>query len=133
MIEIVNVVEFPEKKEEKPKFKDKVKEKIDSSRDKVADKLHKTADFVRENKELLIVIIPIGAKLVSRLSKDVTRHRTVKEERYLRDNYVYDNRLGHYWELKRKASNSEWKIIERRKNNGESLGIILSDLKLLKK
>lgn len=64
--------------------------------------------------------------------KTVNKHMNVKKEQKLKDLYCYDRSAGHYWRLRRKLTNSEWVEIDRRMNNGERLGIILEELKVLK-
>lgn len=73
------------------------------------------------------VILGGGAKLV----KTLHRNHNLKEQKDLKELYVYDRSLGHYWKVKRPLKNSEWEQINNRKRNGESLGDILSSLRLL--
>ena len=56
----------------------------------------------------------------------------MKKEKDLKDLYCYDRSLGHYWTLRRRLTNAEWVEIDKRKNNGERLADILSELKVLK-
>lgn len=58
--------------------------------------------------------------------------KALEKEEELKEEYCYDRSLGHYWRLRRKISNDEWLEINRRKNEGESLGEILEQLRLLK-
>lgn len=106
-------------------FSFKVKEKLNNVRVNVAN-------WVVTNKEgilfwgpMVIGGITTGVKVVGR----IIRGRQAKE---VKDLYCYDNRLGHYWRLRRELSNAEWLEIDRRKNNGERLSDILASLKVLK-
>ena len=56
----------------------------------------------------------------------------MKEEKQLKNDYCYDRSLGHYWKLRRELTNEEWIAIDKRKRNGERLGDILAELKVLK-
>ena len=44
----------------------------------------------------------------------------------------YDRKGGHYWELIRPVSNSEWLEIKDRMANGEQLGDLLKEIGALK-
>ena len=66
------------------------------------------------------------------IAKISTKRYTVNEEKALKERYIYDRSTGHYYEMKRKPKSSEWLQIEQRKQNGETLGWILNDMKLLK-
>jgi len=46
--------------------------------------------------------------------------------------HCYDRSAGHYWELRRPLSNKEWAVVEDRRRNGERIGDILEDMKVLK-
>lgn len=85
-----------------------------------------------ENKEVIRVAIPVliggGLELVKVLVK---RNNLNKEER-LRTNFIYDSRKRHYYELKRKPKTKQWLEIDRRTSEGERLGEILQDMRLLK-
>lgn len=69
----------------------------------------------------------VGAKVV----KGHNKKKALAEERELKDLYVYDRRLGHYWKVKRRLSNSEWLEVDRRQREGQRMADILSDLRLL--
>lgn len=56
----------------------------------------------------------------------------LNKEKDLKDLYCYDRSLGHYWKLRRELTNTEWVEIDKRKNNGERLSDILSEMKVLK-
>ena len=52
-------------------------------------------------------------------------------EKELKDTYIYDRSMGHYWKCRKKPTTEQYLEIERRKANGEGLGTILTDMKLL--
>lgn len=77
-----------------------------------------------------------GAPVVKMITNAVisaNRRAAVKTEQESKEIYCYDRSLGHYWELKRKLTNSDWIKINSRKANGESLADILTDMDVLKK
>ena len=62
----------------------------------------------------------------------VGKRVNLRKEEKLKDLYCYDRSLGHYWALRRELTNKEWVEINKRKQNGERLADILSELKVLK-
>lgn len=94
---------------------------------------HVAKEWCSENKETIIALAPTMIAGSIELIKMVVRTGYVKEERRLKDNYIYDRVHGHYYELCRKPTNKEWLMIdERRRTAYQSLGNILMDMKLLK-
>ena len=84
------------------------------------------------NKEAILVLVPIGVGAITTLTKVVGKNANLKKEQKLKDLYCYDRSLGHYWALRRELSNSEWVEIDKRKAKGERLADILSEFKVLK-
>lgn len=95
-------------------------------------KVQAATDWCKRNKEAVIVFGPVILGSLVEIAKISTKHHMVNEEKALKDRYIYDRSSGHYYELRRKPKNSEWIQIEQRKQNGESLGMILNDMRLLK-
>lgn len=89
-------------------------------------------DWCKEHKEAIIVFGPVIMGGVIEIAKISTKRHTVNEEKALKERYIYDRLTGHYYELRRKPKSSEWLQIEQRKQNGETLGWILNDMRLLK-
>lgn len=89
--------------------------------------------WAKENKETLIVFGPVLVGSLVEMVKVVSRSSTIRENKRLKDNYIYDRSAGHYYEAKRKLKNKEWLQVDERHKNGESIGDILSDMGLLKK
>ncbi len=112
----------------KKSFKDKVKEKSEGAKMKVYGGI----EWCKQNKESIAVFGPVVVGGFLEMFKILVKSHTVKEEKTLKDRYVYDHSLGHYYELKRRPKNSEWVQIDQRKKNGESYGQILNDMRLLK-
>lgn len=89
-------------------------------------------DWVKRNKEIVIVVTPVLLKGVFSITKDISRKERINEEKDLKERWVYDRSAGHYYELRRKVKSQEWVIIDERRRNGESLGSILASMRLLK-
>ena len=99
---------------------------------KVVSKACKVKDFtVQHWSEILLISVPV-IKLGTVAVKAIGKRSNLNKEQDLKENYCYDRSLGHYWELRRKLSNQEWVEIYKRKKNGERLGDILQELKVLK-
>ena len=79
-----------------------------------------------------MVIVPVAIGGLTKIGKSMVRSRNLRKEEHLKEEFVYDRSLGHYWALKRRLSNKEWLEIEARRKNGERLSDILADLKVLK-
>lgn len=88
--------------------------------------------WCKDHKEGIAVFGPVFVSGVIELLKISTKKQTVSEEKALKDRYIYDDRNRHYYEMRRKPKSSEWIQIDQRKQNGEPLGWILNDMKLLK-
>lgn len=75
-----------------------------------------------------IALLKIG-KAVARNGGRILANTIAARNKDLR---CWDASLGHYWNLKRKLTNSDWLVINKRKRKGESLGEILRSLNALK-
>lgn len=85
-----------------------------------------------ENKDVVSVVAPVVIGGLTVGAKVIGKYVNLGKEQALKDRYVYDTSLGHYWELRKKLTNAEWTEIERRRNAGEKLGSILENMKVLK-
>ena len=81
----------------------------------------------RETFALVAVMASGAVKIIPKL----LRARNISEQERIKEEYVYDRSLGHYWKLRRPLDNDEWREIEERKRSGEKLGDILEQLKVL--
>lgn len=101
-------------------------------RDWFYDKWYKTKRFVKDNKEILIVTIPVAGSLIMKTISVISKHGSMRKEKDLKELYVYDkSRVGHYWKLRRPLSTNEWIEVETRRNSGEALGHILDSMRVL--
>lgn len=82
----------------------------------------------------MTALVPVFIGAVVEFIKIGAKKKTLKEEQRLKEEYIYDrsNGMGHWQELKRKPKTSEWIEIDARRRAGESLIVILRDLKLVK-
>lgn len=91
-------------------------------------------DFCTEHPEVAIpVAVTIAGGVVSITKNAYNDHRKskmLKKEEDLKNNYVYDNRMGRYIHLRRQPSEKEWAEISSRRSNGEYLGDILYEMHL---
>ena len=86
-----------------------------------------------ENKEEIIVLTPIAVATTEKLIRSVRRDQRLKEERELKEKYIYDRSCGSYVPLKRKLNNKERLELARRKRNGETSTEILSSMRVVKR
>lgn len=115
--------------EEKKSFK----EKVNRMQELAKEKLNIAVEWSKDHKEMIAVFGPVVIGGAIEILKIATKRHTVNEEKALKERFVYDRSNGHYYELKRQPKSSEWMQIEQRKQNGETLGWILNDMRLLSK
>lgn len=114
--------------EEKKTFKDH----WDHLKMEVDTRLWRVGQWIKENKEVLVVVIPVGCSLIGTVVKAASKYGHDKDERELKDEYIYDRSNGHYFRVKRKLTSAEWLEVDQRRANGELLGQILLDMRVLK-
>lgn len=100
----------------------------------------KVKTWISEHKSEILLLSPVAVSVVTGTVRAITgtvktinRRSMLNKEKELKECYCYDRSLGHYWELKRKLSNSEWVKINKRRDNGESLADILDEMNVLKR
>lgn len=109
-----------------------LKEWLEEKSELAKRKIRNGVEWCKTHKELIVVFGPVFMGSLIEIIKISTKRHTVREEKALKERYIYDRSTGHYYEMKRKPKSSEWLQIEQRKQNGETLGWILNDMKLLK-
>ena len=92
----------------------------------------KALDWWDENKSVVLIVVPVAGAVLTKGIQSIGRTVNLKLEERNKDRRLYDTSLGHYWELRRKLSNTDWVQINRRRNQGESLGDILDEMRVLK-
>ncbi len=119
---------FPSEKELK-----KLKKKAERREryERIRQKFSKGVDWCINNPEKAI---PLGVAIgggVTKIVKSANRHAKLKEERDLKDLYIYDRSTGFYWRLKKPLTSKQQMEINLRKTNGEKLGDILNSMRVL--
>lgn len=119
---------FPSEKElEKLRKKAERREKYE----RIKQKFSKCVDWCCSNPEKAIPLgIAIGGG-VTKIVKSASRHAKLKEEKDLKELYVYDRSTGFYWKLKKPLTSKQQTEINLRKTNGEKLGDILNSMRIL--
>jgi len=102
----------------------KFKAKIEGTADKVKD-------LVAEHPAETLALVTTGLGSLIGLARRYDRKKDLREQQRLRDEYIYDRSLGSHWRTRRKMTNGEKLEVERRRRQGESLGEILRDMRLL--
>ena len=123
MNKTIDIVDF--KKEEKRRER---KERFNK-------KVNITANWIRNNKETLAIVIPVvgvSIKGTAKIIKGISKNVALSQEKQLKEKFIYDRSLGKYLELKKPLTNAQMKSILERKDNGEKLGSILQNMNLLK-
>ena len=110
----------------------KAKVNFDNMKKKVKMKGAEVLSWAQRNPQATIGILSVAGSVGGFLVKNLTKNRLLNKEQRLKDNYVYDRSLGHYWELDHKLSSKEWVEIDKRRSDGERMGDILVDMKVLK-
>lgn len=109
-----------------------MKEKLENIKYSAQDKWERTKKYLKDNKEVLLVVLPLAGVAVTGtvklIGKAVSNHRleTIKRK------YIYDPSGGFYWPTRRPLSGREKLELDERHRNGESYGQILTDMRLLK-
>lgn len=113
-------------------LKETLKLKKQRAKVKVCYCVNSAMNWASKNPQIVIAAIPVVTSVVTFGVKNGVKHMNLRKAEKVKQEYCYDPSLGHYWELKRKLSNQEWVRIEKRKQEGEKLGDILSSLNVLK-
>lgn len=99
---------------------------------KVVNAANTVMTTAKNNKEIVAVAIPIVAKIAYDVVKGVSRNSQLNREQRLKDNYIWDPRLGMYFECKHKLTTNQRLEFANRRDRGESVGNILRSMKVLK-
>jgi hypothetical protein len=113
-------------------YKETLGDKLNKIEDRARWKFSDAKEWRKNHKAEIITLTPVLISAAVELIKIAAKRGTINEERHLKDNYVYDRSAGHYLEVRRKPKSSEWLMIDQRRREGEVLGDILQDMRLLK-
>lgn len=107
------------------------KKKWENFKNKVKWKVEDAWDWCKKNP---IEAATIGFALLKggeRMNRQIQKKKNLKEERELKDRYIYDMSARHYVKTKRELTNKEWMEFDRRRAMGEPVSWILNDMRLL--
>ena len=121
----------------------KNKEARDKRREERKKKFEsKCKDFecwIANNPQLASVLIPgaivLGGGLIkgaTSLGKAAIQNSTARQQNRVDDRKLYDPSSGFYWNLKRELNTSQKLELERRRKEGDSMGEILEDMRVLR-
>ena len=99
------------------------------------DGIDKLVDKVDENKDKIVkaaAVIFVGGKSVEKISRNYSGSKRAKEDRYHREQEIYDRTTGMYIQLRRPMTSQEQYEYSVRLRKGEQPIYILRDLGLLK-
>ena len=112
-------------------FSEKVKIFASKAKDEAKQTGAKTVRWIEENKELVIVMVPLAGALLKTGQSMLVSHRQTSERNRI-DRTYYDPSTGFHWELRRKATNADRAEILRRKGQGQETYTILKQMGLIK-
>lgn len=108
-------------------IKEKFKAKKTEAANKVKDKGNAVLNWMVDNPVKAGIVVTFGTKLLS----SIFRNYKDRKNAYNRSTREYDPSLGLYYDLRRPLTNKEKLELSRRHNNGEAIGDILDDFKVI--
>lgn len=123
-------IKVEETEEKKPSIKDKIKSAVDTGKEKV-----KTGwKWCMDNKGDVLFALGVGAAAAKTVNSLKSGGKTATQREYEgRQFRVYDPHTGLYYKLRREMTNREKVELDRRSLKGETYGMILDDMGLLKR
>lgn len=113
------------------KIVDLKKFKLEEKKRKVKAKLAEAWEFCKEHPTESFALATAAVGGLFGIAKRADRQATIRKEQDLKDRYVWDASIGQWWTMRKKPTSGQKLEIERRKKNGESMGDILSSMRLL--
>lgn len=110
---------------------DKVKNFARKAKDEAKMTGTKTVRWVEENKELVVIMVPLAIACLKTGQSMLVSHRQTSERARI-DKTYYDPSTGFHWELRRKATNADRAEILRRKGQGQETYTILKQMGLIR-
>lgn len=114
--------------------REKIKQKIEDVRWKAKQKVAAAKEWVKENKEVVILAAPVVIKAGKEIYK--SHHKTAaqkwqEKERERIETTYYDPSSGLHWKLNREPTNEERIVIDRKRREGYDVGEVLMSLGLI--
>lgn len=128
MDEARNIAKETKKKVQKEMRKERIQQKVEEA----GDWINRNAPTILAFASVAITTTKVATDLMVHIGRRVEL-ADERNQRRKRERSCYDRSEGHYWNLKRKLTNADWAEINARKENGERLGDILNEMKVLKK
>lgn len=113
--------------EDKKTLKEKASEAGKLAKRKIKEGFYAAKSFYYENREFLLVLTPLalgGLKIMASSLKS-------REDRDRKDLYVWDNRSGQQYRLRRPLRTHEQLELAQRRAEGEDVGQILLSMKAI--
>lgn len=88
--------------------------------------------WYEQHKTEIAVAAPIIAFNIIELIKILGQKSLSDTQRDIRERYIFDKEVGHYYETRRPPKDKEWLLIDERILQGEHVGFILMNMGLLK-
>jgi len=114
--------------------KNSVKEVAELAIDKSSDIFHtikekagRIGEWVCDNPQAAASMVASAAVAI-RAGQSLVVSSRVRREQNRIDRTYYDRSSGHHWQLRRKLTNTDRAVIDRRKKRGDDMFDILSDL-----
>ena len=108
------------------------KQKIEDAGRYVKRKAREGWEWVKENKDIVLVGLPIAAGAVAGGCKLVGKAINNRKAEKIKNMYIYDPSLGFYWPMRRALTGAEKLEFDARRKAGETTGEILRSMKVLK-
>lgn len=108
-------------------LKDNIKNRTEHLKQEAKKKLLDLECWCINHKEIIAIATPI---VIAGLKK-TNKLRNEREEERHRNQTIYDRSEGHYWNLRRSPTQSEWGEINYRHRQGEPYYSILISMNLL--
>ena len=105
--------------------------KWEAFKKKAKEKYEEAKVWCGEHKEVFVGVAAAVVSGVFEVVKIAAKADARSEEKELKELYIYDRSMGHYWKLRRKLTNAEYRELERRRAEGESMGEILESMRVL--
>lgn len=113
------------------KVVDLKKFKFEAKKRELKEKAARAWEFCKEHPAESFALATATVGGLMGLVKRHDRNVAIRKEQELKDRYIYDRSIGKYWKTRKTPTTGQQLEIERRKHNGETMGDILSSMKLL--
>lgn len=118
----------------------KVETKWEKLKRKTSEKAKNAMRWIKQNKEMIVVLAPVAASSAALLGKWVIKpiwkgtvvRANLRRQEHIKTGFIYDPSLGAYYELSRKLNNQQKIELDQRRQAGERIGNILREMNVLK-